>query len=350
MMNHLNFITPPEYDLIECCRLGGCDIFTYIDARNLLLTDKSGKNSTDRFISYLICLKIIPPTRNKWAVGLIKVLDVYYDHANKYFDSRDSDPLEILPVKQEEPLRNDLPRTYNWFKDAVKELKLDLNKLNDAQQRVARIFAVLCRENRGFKYTQGFDRYAYAFLALGAKWCNNYNVSYDVAEALSYHLTNNIISIIPMARLLDQQNELAAHFDKLQKIFMNYDREQYLKIKNGGGSLILFGVKWELVLYADDHTIDDTFRIWDQILGRLESYTDVITAMTIAHISQVYIPPNETNVIETVNHFKQWDTGKLIVTANQLLDHHRSFKEVFCEFFCPKCPSYHGYVISIEKF
>ena len=136
--------------------------------------------------------------------------------------------------------------------------------------------------------------------------------------------------------------------DKLDKIFMNYDRAQFLRIKSGGGSLILFGSKWEIVLYADNHPIDDTFRLWDQIFARLECYQDVITALTIAHICQVEIPPDCTNVPECVTHFDKWDVTALIQTANQLLKHQRSFGEICCEYCCPKLPQYHGYSVSPE--
>ena len=344
----MNYVTPTEYDIIEACRLGGCDIFNYDDARKFLLTDNEGKSITNRFISYLICLKIIPPMRQKWALGITKAISLYYDHAEKLFPSRESDPLEIVPVNQEQVMRNDFPRTYHWFEKSAKEVKLDLSKFKDVETRVARIFAVLSRNHKEFPYTQGYDRYAFAFLGLAASWCNNSDLPYDVAEALAYHLTANVISLLPMARLLDKQDQLAAHFDKLDKIFMNYDRPQFQRVRNGGGSLILFGVKWELVLYADDHSLDETFRLWDQVFGRLEAYEDVITALTIAHVCQVQIPPDAANVIEAVTHFNKWNVEELIKTADALLMHHRNCGQVCCEFFCPKLPSFHGYVISPE--
>ena len=344
----MKFVTPTEYDIIECCRLGGCDIFNYDDARSFLLTDKEGKGITNRFISYLICLKIIPPMRQRWALGLIKAIDIYYDHAQRYFDSDDSDPLDIVPLKQEQVMRSDFPRTMSWFNSFAKDLEIDLKKFNDAEKRLSRIFAVMSKEHPDLPYTQGYDRYALAMLALGAVFCNNNSQSYDIAEALAYHLTTNILSILPMAKLLDKQSELAAHFDKLDKIFMNYDREQFLRVKRGGGSLILFGVKWEIVLFADNHSIDDTFRLWDQIFGRLECYQDVITAITIAHICQVQIPPNCQNVLECVAHFDKWDVSALIKTANELLTHHRTFGQICCEYCCPKITTLHGYSVSPE--
>ena len=346
----MNFVLPADDEIAEACRLGGCDIFNYQDARRFLLTDEPGKNLVNRFISYLICLKIIPPSRQKWIAGINKALQLYYDHAGKYFDKSNDDPLSILPVKYEEVMRTDFPRTNHWFEGFAKDMKLDLTKFNDVVLRVSRIFAVMGRELKDRHYTQGYDRFAFAFLGLGAVFCNQNNLSYDVAEALAYHLTNNVLSLLPMATLLDKQDELQKHFEKLDKVLMNYNTSQYMKIKNGGGSLILFGVRWELTLFADEHIIDDTFRIWDQIFGRLESYSLMIMAFTIAHVSQVVIPTPCMNVLECVIHFDKWNTTELVQVANEILNHHRTLVQNCCEYFCPKLPSLHGYEISEMTF
>lgn len=338
--------TPDEYQITEALRLGEGMIFNYMDARKFLLVDKANKNPVDRLISYLICLKIIYQSREKWVPSLLKVAETYYEHVKFYFEKDSDDPLSIVPTKSEVTMKNDFPRTVNWYNAVAPALGVDLKKINDAEFRISRMFAILAREHPEIVYTQGYDRYGFIYYAMCLLLCQKGNLPVEFGEAIAYNLLCNTLSLIPMSRLLDNQPELVKHFTHLDNVLLNYDREKYDRLSKNGASLLLFGVRFELLLFADEHDLDDTFRIWDQIFGRLENYDHMISAFTIAHIHQIQFSPECVNVLEEILHFEKWNMDQLIIDANELLNHRRSFIESICEFCCPKLPFLHGYSIS----
>lgn len=338
--------TPDEVVLTDAFRLGDGLIFNYMDARKFLLTDSAKKNPIDRLISYLIYLKIIVPNRSKWSQSLLKATDMYYDHLKFYFEKSQDDPLAIVSTKTETALRTDITKAMPYFKSIDPSFGLDLSKKIDIEFRISRIFAVLEREHPEIQYTQGYDKYGYIYFALALRFCQQGNLPLEFAEAIAYHLVCSTLSLIPMARLLDNQKELVKHFNDLDKILLNYDRPKYNLLSSKGVSILLFGVKFELLLFADEHDIESTLRIWDQIFGRLESYNYMINAFTIAHTHQIKIPENCINALDEIKKFKNWNVDQLITDAGELMAHKRSFKESMCKYCCPKLPQYHGYILS----
>ena len=301
-----------ENQFIEGLRIHGCSIFEYIDARKFLLVDCEEKEVSNRIISYLICLRIIPHSRPKWSFSLSKAFHIYFEHVSHYLSNSPEDPLSTVPIRYENVMRNDFSRTINWFFQIAASYQVDLTKFSNSLFRISRIYTILLHEHPEISYSQGYDRYGCIFLALLSRFCQTCNINIDFAEALTYHLVSAILSILPMVSLLDHQERLISHFQDLDKILMNYNLNQYNLLERKGVSIILFGVKWELLLFADEHPLEDILRLWDQIFGRLEDYQNVIMAMTISHINQVYIPNNDNKVLETVSHFSNWNVSNII--------------------------------------
>lgn len=341
----MNFQLPSEVILTDAFRLGEGMIFSYDDARKFLLTDNHGKNMVDRLISYLICLKIISPLRPKWSESLLIAVDMYYSSLKYYFKDDYKNALRIVSTKSESIMSVDFPRTLGWFNEMAPTIGAEISKEIDVLEIISRIFAILEREHPELQYTQGFDRYAYSFFAMALSFCQKGSLPIEFGEAITYHLVCNTISLLPMTKLLDDQQKLMEHFDRLDKVLMNYDYQKYKLLTDFNASILFFGVRFEMLLFADEHSFEETLRIWDQIFGRLESYEYMINAFTLAHVHQAKIEDDCPNVLESILHNQKWDVDKLILDANALLHHQKSIKETLCEACCPKLTRFHGYSI-----
>ena len=338
----MDFILPEENELIDAIYSLGCDIFEYNDSRLFLLDNIKEKKIINRLISYLICLKIIPSQRNKWGTYLYKNINHYFQRVRFYFDKNPLEPLQSLPIKYESLLKNDLVRTIRWFEKIALEIGIKESFISEGLFRISRIFSIIILENPDISYTQGFDRFGCIFFALTSLFCQLTNLSLEVAESLTYYLTFSLLSILPMRSLLDNPLEVHEHFKKLDNILLNYSNIHHSWLHKNNSEIIFFGVRWELLLFSDEHNINDIFLIWDQILGRLESLNEIIISFSISHLIQFSTKINE-NINEYILHNKEWDILKIINDMKKILFYKRGFKEEFCFICCPCLPKYHGF-------
>jgi len=342
----MNFLVPDEPEIVNAIYSLGCDIFCFMDARKFLMDYSERKSICNRLISYLVCLRVVPNQRQKWGLYLHKNASNYSGHIKHYFSKNPTDPFLILPERSASLMNNDFKRTISWFKTIATEFGVDLSSIGDPLLRISRIYSVLTMEWNDFRYSQGYDRYGCLFLAYTLAYCQQSGLGADFAESMTYYLTRSILSIVPMATMLDNHQAVAKHFNELENVLMNYNYGVYKAIKQNGSQLLFFGVRWELLLYADEHDGFDILSLWDYLIGQIENYEDAIKALTIAHITQVPLKDTTKNINETILHFKSWDIKRIIDDATNILKHKKGLIQELFTMCCPIFPSIHGYQIN----
>jgi hypothetical protein len=81
---------------------------------------------------------------------------------------------------------------------------------------------------------------------------------------------------------------------------------------------IHFAMRWQMLLFADEHDFPDTWRLWDAIIARRANASAFVNHLSIAHVLQVPLKESE-NVIEVLQKYRRWNVPKLIQTAEELL-------------------------------
>jgi hypothetical protein len=81
---------------------------------------------------------------------------------------------------------------------------------------------------------------------------------------------------------------------------------------------IHFAMRWQMLLFADEHDFPDIWCIWDAIIAHRANASAFVNQLSITHILQV--PLKESwNVIEALQNHRRWDVPKLIRTAEERL-------------------------------
>lgn len=344
----MSFDTPPEEIIIEGLRTLDCTIFNYTDVQTFLQDNIPDKKVADRFISWLVGLRIIHHRRQTWGTDLYNIAQDYFGKCKTYFAKAPKDPLSALSVNFENILRPDIENNIPWFEKFMSGLRISRGFLDYACLRLSRIFSVLLLDNKDFSYTQNLYVIGCVCLAMTSTFSDNARLNSDFAEAIAYYLTRQIISLIPILRLLDKHDKLAEHFIEVDSIISNVAPEQAQSILANKSSSIQFGIRYEILLFAkENHTAVEIFNIWDQIFGHL-TQLEFIKCLTAAHIKQIKIPPGPQNINEIINNWKNWDTVKIIKDALEIMEHKRSCRETFCQYFCPKLTQFTGYQVTSQ--
>ena len=331
------------------CNLN-CEIYRPEDVRSFLITNTLNKKVADRFVSWLIQLRILTIRRSQWGTDLYKMNENYFERCTHYFSRKPQDPLATISMQFESAIRPDLEELSPWLKSFLVDAGLTRTEAARFDLRVARMYALLASEAQGFSYTKGLLRMGCVCIAMTAGFAKCAKLPFDFAEATAYYLTKNVISIIPMRRMIDDRKRLMEHFDNIDQMIRCLAPETYERLRLSGSGSFYFGLRYEMFFYAQEHSAVAVMNIWDQIFGRLEQLTEFIQCLTVAHAMQVRIPDGCKDATAAVLATEKWDLTKLIDDARMILTHQRSCGESFCLYFCPKLSRFHGYEIKTEWF
>ncbi|OHT02336.1 hypothetical protein TRFO_07173 [Tritrichomonas foetus] len=346
----MNFELPGEDTIVEGLRTLDCTIFCYNDVQKFLTENIQNKKVSDRFISWLVVLRILHQRRQSWGTHLYQMVDNYYDRCKQHFSKKPQDPLGTIPLNFESLIRPDIEGGIAWFEQITKELGVSKKFINAPILRLSRIYALLVHEAQEVSYTQNLYHFGCVCFGMAATFAEKAHLPVDFAEAVAFYLTRALISIIPLLRIMNNNQKLISHFEEVDQVIRSVAPEQYKAIKANGCTSMNFGVRYEVLLFArENHHAVDLLNIWDQILGRLPQL-EFIKCLTAAHIKQIKIPPDAKNVDEIIKSWKNWNTTKIIKNAIEIMDHKRSCGESFCLFFCPKLPSFAGYEVKPQYF
>ncbi|KAK8833714.1 hypothetical protein M9Y10_012640 [Tritrichomonas musculus] len=344
----MNFDLPPEEKIVEGLRLLDCTIFCYNDVAKFLTDNVPEKKVADRFISWLVSLRILHQRRQSWGTTLYQISENYFERCRQCFSKKPQEPLSIVPMAVESVIRKDVENAIPWLEQLFKDCQMSKKILNAPTLRLSRIFALMVHESKEISYTQNFYHIGCVCLVMTSVFSELAKLSADFAEAISFYLVRSIISIIPLVRIKDSNQKLLSHFEELDQVISNVAPEQYKVMNSTNTGSISFGIRYEILLFAtENHNIIDILDMWDQIFGRL-ARLEFIECLTAAHVMQVRIPPDTKNVGDFISNWKNWNVVQLIKDAAVILEHNRSFCQSCCMYFCPRFKSFSGYEVKSQ--
>lgn len=316
---------------------------TLEEARLFMMNPSPDKLVSDRLISWLISFKIIPLSSDTWTQNIKEMYDNYYIQTDSAFSTNPEDP--ISHINQTSYLRKDLARTVTWFNTISADVGVTTDDLPNALFRLSRIYSLIIVSSSDISYMQGLDRYGSVMLVCTANFCKKKNISMDFAEAMAFYLTRAVLVSIPFLKTFASQINIKEHFTRVDSVLQQCSPQQYNTMIENDSSTVFFGCRWEMMLFADEHSGIELLILWDQIFARLEKIDSYVPSLTVAHVMQIDIPPDCVSVNEIVLHYRDWNMKRLFDDAQNILMHERTNKEKFFKSFCPCCPHLHGYDI-----
>lgn len=344
----MNFEIPNEMLIIDgICQLN-CEIFNYEDVHSFLIDNVVNKSVVDRFVSWLISLRIIPHTRRNWGQNLYNMSTQYFDRVNFYFQKNPEQPLIACNFDAEESIKEDLKAHSAWFCDLCKQVGIEGKAISNHSLRLSRIYAILLNETRDFEYIKGSIAYGMVFLMLCAVFAKLSNLSMDFAESITYYMTRAFVMLVPTQRVLRNQKKTINHCELIDQMIMSEAKELWDEMKKRNVSSCDFSLKMEVGMFAFQHSAIGIMNIWDQILARITLISEITQCLVISHLRQIKLADNIENLPEYILNYDNWNYIQIIDEAVMKLKHFRSCKETFCLYFCPKLKQFHGYELKNE--
>jgi hypothetical protein len=254
----------------------------------------------------LACEKISPPLRD---------LSTLYEKYSEILRSRNAsllDPDQEVSTPELSAIDKDIYRTIDWFEKECENVSITSSALQDASKRVTRILSVLSVDP---PYLQGYDRYVFICYGLILKVATDRNFGQDFAEAIAFFLTDGILRIADMRQFLNAE-AVDEHFSQLDREIQEADPKLCGKFRAMGITSVHFALRWQLLLFADEHTFPETWLIWDAIIANQANASAFVKQLSVAHACQVQDEKFAT-VIEAMQRYREWNVPNLLQTAEK---------------------------------
>jgi hypothetical protein len=230
------------------------------------------------------------------------------------------DPLASLESEREShTISSDVFRGMPWFSDHASRLNLTPFLTADAESRVVRILALMSLTFSQLSYTQSYDRYVFVNFLLCLTFCSESSLPPAFAEAMCFHLARRWINLVQVSSLVENATATELHFVELDDQLKLFAPGIMIPLRQSGQSSIHFAFRWQLLLFADEHSIKPLLLIWDQILLHQMNFKRYMSVLCLAHVRQ--IPPllPQEIPIEKLQTFRDWDVRRILSDAESIL-------------------------------
>ena len=261
---------------------------------------------TERFFFWLFHFGILPPEKGDW-LPILK--DIYESHRET---AMSGDPLAKFTEEQRTVIEVDLDRSIYWFNECADEIGLGREYKAQGMILIKRIFGEFLASNADFKYFQGYDRYVIVSLLLCLQFAERSRSSPDFAEAMAFILSASWILLVNVPYIY--QN-CQSHFEDLDESIKSMFPSIWNSISSLNVTTIHFVLKWEVVLFSDQHNIHDIFKIWDYFVFYRQDFQEALKAMDISHITAI-----DFSSIDNIFHYDGWNANSVIDGAIDLMD------------------------------
>lgn len=285
------------------------------DAEKFLLTDKNSGQYTNRFISWMVALNILQSDIQKWAKYICQLCSKYESFMNSEMGS---DPLLSLTNDQETQIQNDLRRAVRFFNDLAKSAKLPYSKQNGAIFCAARILTMINLTEPKYQYIQGCERYVFICYLVCLLFTVEHNLPNIIAESCAYYLATKMIELSGISHYLSDPSKLEKHFNELDQKLLAANPALMQKFMRTMQTSIHFALRWEILLFAEEHDYPGIISIWDRVIVHKENLHKYVEALCLAHFAQA--PDCKLNQLQ---HYKGWDMDRLLSDADRFLEPER---------------------------
>lgn len=290
---------------------------TLDEARKFLQSIDTEKDLFKRAISYFLILGIFSEGEKDFPKQLTEFYHVYENRLGE----TERDPFSRIEKSESSIIDKDTTRSIAWFEKVVLKdfgLKKE-DALLEAGQRILS-FCVM----DGFNYVQGFDRYMWILFGLSIHIANAIDANMIFAEAITIPILEKFLSNANFYYFLNQNNTIN-YFEKFDNFLKSKNIALFNYLNNCGVISILYGLKWRLLFFADEHNPKELLLIWDNIIihqsNDIENY---FLSLSLAHLEQIdNLPqPMEDNstIIERIQNYRNWNVPIIIERANEIFD------------------------------
>lgn len=285
------------------------------EVQKVLLQQDFNKHNGIRFLCWMIRTNLIKSLRSSWIESFSSLYKDYSAKAEIYFSNPNLNPLDSIPARVAHVVRSDITRTKSWFMKCASQIGLQPNNIEDSDKRAERIISLIQNDSKKFNYTQGHDRFVWISLLLGLFFSSNGGLNNNFAEAMGYHLSKALISMIKISKYIENYERIEKHFAKVDKLLALKKPNIAHILRCCGNSSIHFAMKWELTWFAEEYQANELMFLWDQIIARLEDLDEFMRCLVVAHVSQVPIPHNKDEMAICIQKNKKWDVIRAINDA-----------------------------------
>ena len=291
--------------------LVGTDIDNKAKALAFILKRSLKKDQCKRFISWLLAMDILPDNKQLWVDTIFQIYNTYNEKINSLLSTNSNSPLAQLSQDEAFLLSSDLNRTLLKFHKFAETLNISKEVIETAFFHASRIFALIILSDPTFSYTQGCDRYVYSVFLLSCLFSEKHHLPIIFSEAMTFYLSIKLMNLSKITHYLMNPNRIQKHFEELDKKMMAVNSETMKKYQEFGQSSVHFALRWEILMFADEHDFNGLMLIWDQIIARRDYFSSYIQALCIAHFAQA--PDGQ---LDKLQRFKNWDYKKLLYDAD----------------------------------
>jgi hypothetical protein len=288
------------------------------DAYKFLLSKNSSKNNSHRFISWLLALKIISGGKETWFDKCNSYHTQYQTIAETLIKDNDN-PLSSLPKNDLYQIKNDIIRTICYFNRMASEVNVKSVYTKYTSYIVSRIITVMSIVDHTFRYIQGCDRYVYNAYLVSLIFCLENGLPLSFAESSAFVISSKIMQISNISHYLDDPVEISEHFEALDIKMEKANPSVMKEFATANQSSIHFALRWEILLFAEEHSFRGLMLLWDHIIAHKSCSSSYIESLCIAHFKQA---PGGS--LTNLQHYKEWDYDKLLLDASEEFEKYSS--------------------------
>jgi hypothetical protein len=283
-------------------------IFCRSHAKAFLRELEPRKDNTERLFSWLLFFRIVPYGPAAIASAVAALHTQYQHDISQWFREIDR-PLADTPPAIAGAIAKDVPRTIGWFRRLAAE-RCPLPPDAVTSMHAHRILCALYRLDREqFSYVQGFDRFVFICYMLALIFTAAAALPADVAEAIAFRLTAEVLKLLQVGDIIGQRKMHV--FNRIDELVRRRAPAIAAEIDRNGSMSFIYGLKWHILLFADEHPFDGILNIWDAAIVRSKRIDEFVVAVAVEHVAQVKWRKDD-QIVDAIQHFTAWDEGKLL--------------------------------------
>lgn len=305
-------------EILGAMNIPDIDFKTRDDVVKFLRDFRPDKKPIKRFFAWLIAFDLIPINFSNAQKEIHKLIAKYGQQASELLGDNYKQPLEALDPSESCVIDNDIKRSIFWFNDNCTNLKISEDLYQNAEVILHRILVLISLMDSDLSYTQGFDRFTMVMYSLALVWVQSCGLPLVFAECITFFGTHKMLQLVDMKSILDNPDQYEG-FTILDQYAEQFAPSKYQILSSSGQSGLVYSIKWRLILFCDDHNLNEVLLIWDQFISRQTDSIDPFywAALAFAHLDQVAFNSKEMPV-ESIVHYKNWNIKKLLTTAYEV--------------------------------
>jgi hypothetical protein len=276
------------------------------------------KSNETRFLAWMTEFRFLPYGADGIILALYGLNAQYLQLAADKLGSHFEDPASALPPADGKLISEDIDRSASIFLTIAESLGISPGYFCFSRLQLIRVLALLSLSDPLYSFTQGYDRFVIYAYAISVYFAVQLGQTLEFGESLSFFLTQRLIQMSDVVGLLEHADLVGRHFCKLDLSIKERYPALAAVLKKNQQSSFYFALRWEILMFADEHTILDLFLLWDTLIVHRNQYAKYRTAMCLAHIAQVPVDDSPAIITKLLNH-KDWDVIKILKDTDRIV-------------------------------